>query len=229
MYNEEYFPNYNDSENYLQNQSDISIYRKDLITIENPSEWDPPDEVILAYAKQLKFDVDNDPPELLAIAKKYLKMPPPKNITRAILKETLDILYIDESTEEVYRKIELDNLCINEYEKEKEKIENEKNKKKKKKGKKKKKKKSNRDSSANEDEKVIKKLTEEDKKNLIEKIKEKFKEKKYKLKLNYIKNKTKSIKNIQDEYEEKRFEEKNKLKLELNDKIIKQTETKLKK
>ena len=54
------------------------------------------------------------------------------------------------------QKVELAKFAQRLYE-DKEQIENEKNKKKKKKGKKKKKKKSNRDSSANEDEKVIKK------------------------------------------------------------------------
>ena len=133
MYNEIYFPRDNIAENDSQDQSKISIYREDLIMLKNLSARDLPDEIVLNYAKRLGFDIINDPPELLDIAKKYLLKPLPDHIVRAVHKENLEILYVNEITEEVFLKLDIDNECQKEYEKEKEKILKEKNNKKKKK------------------------------------------------------------------------------------------------
>ena len=129
MYNDIYLPNESSGDH-------LSIDVDDLFIVDNPLSWDPPYEVVLAYAKKLGFDIINDPPELLAIAKKYLLIPPPENITRAFLKETLELIYINELTEEIYLTIDIDTMCKREYEEEKKKL-----KEKNKKGKKKKQKK----------------------------------------------------------------------------------------
>ena len=234
MYNEVYLPN-DLTENYLSNNNNqsISIDQDDLYIVENPSHFDPPYEIVVAYAKKLGFDILNDPPELLAIAKKYLLIPTPENILRAFYKETLELLYINEITGEIFFEIEeIDLKCKNEYENEKKKL---KEKKKKKKGKKKKKKSANKNSNAydnddndKEDEKDKKIFDEEDKKILIKKKKEKLKEYKNKLKMKYINNKNKSIENIKEEYNLKIISAKNKIKNEFDNDIIKPFESKLK-
>ena len=86
--------------------------------LKNPSARDLPDEIVLNYAKRLGFDIINDPPELLDIAKKYLLKPLPDHIVRAVHKENLEILYVNEITEEI---LELD--IDNEFQKEKKNIE----------------------------------------------------------------------------------------------------------
>ena len=142
MYNEIYLPRYDISEKYNPNQSgsNIAIDEDDLDIIYNTSNWDPPYEYVLAYARKSGFDIINDPPELLEIARKYLLKPLPPNMLRSFLKETDEILYIKQTTGEIFQKIELDSECKKEYKKEKEKIQNEKNNKKKEKKRKKKKK-----------------------------------------------------------------------------------------
>ena len=226
MYNEIYLPRHDISEKYNPNQSNnnITIDEDDLYIIYNTAGWDPPDEIVLAYARKLGFDIINDPPELLEIARKYLLKPLPPNMVRAFLKETLEILYIKETTGDRFREIELDSECKKEYEEEKEKIQKEKNnKKKKKKGKRKKNKKS-----TNKDNNDDNTTNEEDKKKILDKKKLKLKEYKEKLKLKYIENKTKVIKNINDEYDIKIYSEKNKIKNDLENEIIKPVETRLK-
>ena len=138
MYNDYYYQRENDSENYLQNQSEISIDPDDLYIIKEPSQWEPEDEIVFAYAKKSGFDILNDPPELIDIAKKYLKKPLPKNILRSFKKENLDILYINKINWEIYPDLEIDDECRAEYEMTKKNLKEKK--KKKKKGKKRKKK-----------------------------------------------------------------------------------------
>ena len=45
---------------HKENEEVIDI--NDLILIEDPSTWDPPKEYILAYAKNLDFDIENENP-----------------------------------------------------------------------------------------------------------------------------------------------------------------------
>ena len=151
MYNDLYL-NKEDLEeykNYLAQMNsqdeDISIDQDDLIIIENPAQWDPPYEIVIEYARKLKFDILNDPPELLSIAKKYLLMPLPDNMQRAFLKDNLQILYLDVEKKVMYEDNDLDKQCRNEKKKKKMKLamkkEEKKDEKKKKKKKKKRKKK----------------------------------------------------------------------------------------
>ena len=226
MYNEIYLPrNNNISENDNPYQGNITIDEDDLYIIENPEEDDLPDEIIITYARRLGFDIINDPPELLDIAKKYLLVPLKDNMQRAFLKENLEILYINKITGDVYRDNEIDLICRKEYEKEKEKLMGEKkNKKNKKKGKKKKNKISNNNSDINNNNNNNK----EDKKKILDKKKSKLKEYKEKLKLKYLENKTKLTKKINDEYDIKIYSEKNKIKNDLENDKIKPLEIKLK-
>ena len=132
MYNDVYLPNKSledDSDNKSQS---IIIDQDDLYIVEDASQFDPPYEIVIAYAKKLGFDILNDPPELLNIAKKYLLIPTPENISRAFTKDNYEIVYINRVTNEVYLDYEeIDAKCIEEYESEKKKLK-EKSKKKKK-------------------------------------------------------------------------------------------------
>ena len=245
MYNDLYLnkEDLEDYKNYLAQMNsqdeDISIDQDDLIIIENPAQWDPPYEIVIEYARKLKFDILNDPPELLSIAKKYLLMPLPDNMQRAFLKDNLQILYLDVETKVMYEDNDLDKQCRNEYEIEKMKLamkkEEKKDEKKKKKKKKKSKKKSNKNSSSdiinNEDHKNKinndKEHDEQDKINLLNKKKLKIKEYKEIGKKKYIKDKIEFIQMVNDEYYKKIISEKNKLKTDQNNNQIKPKETQL--
>jgi len=75
----------------------------------------------VAYANQLGFDVDNDPPELLSIAEKYLTKDIPEYFLRAFHKDTLQILYINILTNEIELSSEYEDLAKKEYKELKEK------------------------------------------------------------------------------------------------------------
>jgi hypothetical protein len=63
----------NEEDNYDEYEvEEKEIDPNDLDIINDPEEWHPSLEHIRAYATKLGFDVDNDPPELLNIAEKYL-------------------------------------------------------------------------------------------------------------------------------------------------------------
>ena len=125
---------------YLANQYDLnessqsheSIDPDDLLIIDDPLTWDPPEEIVKAYAERIGFDIINDPPELLDIAKKYLLMPLPGNLIRAFKKDDLSILYIDAETKNITLVHEYDINCKEEYESKKKELEEKENKKKKK-------------------------------------------------------------------------------------------------
>ena len=194
MYN---YDNEEDDYSYLNQNYTETIDANDLIIIDDPLNWDPPEDYVLAYAKYLGFDILSDPPELINIAKKYLLKPLPSNYLRAFTKDGFRIVYIDDINNEVHLDNELDLECRNEYEMMKQKLMEKKETKKKKskkdgkgssksKSKKKKKKKSSKNSSERisneEDEKdqILKKevnLEETDEKsrkiNVLKKKKEK--------------------------------------------------------
>ena len=244
---------------YLANQDDFnessqsheSIDPDDLLIIDEPLTWDPPEEIVKAYAERIGFDIINDPPELLEIAKKYLLMPLPGNLIRAFKKEDLSILYIDAETKNISLVHEYDINCKEEYEAKKKELEEKENKKKKKgkkerknssKGKSKskskkkgKKKKSSQNSSqqiSNEEDEKDKSNIIDDKtkkKNLLIKSKESYKSYKKKLKANYIKSKKDTEKEISDEYERKEIIKKRGLKDELEKKKVKSLEQELEK
>ena len=232
-------------------QSHESIDPDDLLIIDEPLTWDPPEEIVKVYAKKNGFDIINDPPELLDIAKKYLLMPLPENLIRAFKKQDLSILYIDIDTKNISLDHEYDSNCKEEYEAKKKELEEKENKKKKKgkkerknssKGKSKsksKKKSKKKKSSQNSSQHISNEEDEKDKSNIIDdktkkenlliKTKESYKKYKKKLKANYIKNKKDEEKNISDLYERKEILEKRKLKDALEKQKLKSIEQELEK
>ena len=89
----------------------------DIIIIQDSNNWKPSKEFIFAYASQLGFNADKDPKELINIAEKYLSIKLPENIKRAFMKESLQILYIDMTTQEIKIKTEIEEKAISEFEK----------------------------------------------------------------------------------------------------------------
>lgn len=87
----------------------------DLNIITNDYNWEPLDEDIINYARQLGFDVENDPQEFLEIAYNYLKKPLPKGWKRAFQKANGELLYIDMSTNEIHLSTQLEELAKEEY------------------------------------------------------------------------------------------------------------------
>ena len=107
---------------------EIAIDQNDLIIIYDKDNWRPTKQYILAYAEQLGFDIENDPPELLEIAEKYLTAEIPDEYCRAFHKSNLELLYINMRTNDIELKSGLEAMAIEEYKKAKEKIKNEENK-----------------------------------------------------------------------------------------------------
>jgi len=75
----------------------------------------------MAYASQLGFDVEKDPPELLIIAEKYLNKDIPDYFSRAFHKDNLQIFYINILTNEIELSSEYEDLAKKEYKELKEK------------------------------------------------------------------------------------------------------------
>ena len=107
---------------------DIQIDPNDLEIIRDKLNWKPSKEHILAYAKLLGFDIENDPPELLKIAEKYLTVELPEEYCRAFIKVNLRILYINILTNDVEESTKIEELALEEFQEAKEKIKNEENK-----------------------------------------------------------------------------------------------------
>ena len=100
----------------------IEIDRDEFMIIYDNLNWKPPQNLILAYANQLGFDIENDPPELLSIAEKYLTKDIPDRIHRAFHKETLKLVYIDMVTNEIELSSEFEEMAKEEYKIAKEKL-----------------------------------------------------------------------------------------------------------
>ena len=58
----------------------------DLIIIDDPDNFKPTEEMILAYATLLGYDPSKDPKELLKIAEKYLTCKLEENMRRAFMR-----------------------------------------------------------------------------------------------------------------------------------------------
>ena len=243
---------FNDEEGYSDlNDSHESIEPDDLIIIKDHN-WVPPEEIILAYAKNLGFDIINDPPELINIARKYLLTPLPDNLFRCFRKDNFQIYYLDAETSVLTLENNIDLECKTEYEIMKNKLKEEKQSKKKKKGKKEgknsskskskkksKKKKSSKNSSeriSNDEDEKIKNdkiddndlIDENTKINLLKKYKDKYRKYKEKCKKNFIKNKKDINTSYIETYEKKMILEKRKLKDKLEKEIVKNREKELK-
>ena len=111
----------NDIFNQGRDSSGIEIDPDDLIIISD-NNWKPQQEFILAYAKQLGFDINNDPPELLSIAEKYLTKNIPDYIRRAFSKYDLMLVYININTKEIELESEFEESAKIEYQEAEEKL-----------------------------------------------------------------------------------------------------------
>ena len=87
---------------------------KDLIIINDPKNWEPTQDQIVAYAEQLGFDIDSDPQELLQIAYNYLKKEIPSDWRRAFSKADNQLLYIDLNTNEIHLSTDIEESAKNE-------------------------------------------------------------------------------------------------------------------
>ena len=111
---------YEDNEND-ESSSEKYIDPNDLIMIEDNHNWKPTENFILGYAAQLGFDIENDPPELLNIAEKYLTKQIPDIYQRAFAKGSYRLVYINRITNEIKLKSDLEDEAVEEYEELKEK------------------------------------------------------------------------------------------------------------
>lgn len=111
---------YEDNEND-ESSSEKYIDPNDLIMIEDNHNWKPTKNFILGYANQLGFDIENDPPELLNIAEKYLTKQIPDIYQRAFAKGSYRLVYINRITNEIKLKSDLEDDAVEEYEELKEK------------------------------------------------------------------------------------------------------------
>ena len=109
-------------------EEEIQIDSNDLDIITDKKSWKPSKDHILAYATLLGFDVENDPPELLKIAEKYLTVEIPEEYCRAFTKSDLRILYINVITNDIETSTEIEEAAMQEYKEAKEKLKNEENK-----------------------------------------------------------------------------------------------------
>jgi len=111
---------YEDNEND-ESSSEKYIDPNDLIMIEDNHSWKPTENFILGYAAQLGFDIENDPPELLSIAEKYLTKQIPDIYQRAFAKGSYRLVYINRITNEIKLKSDLEDDAVEEYKELKEK------------------------------------------------------------------------------------------------------------
>ena len=113
---------------YDEEEEEIEIDPNDLIIIPENEYWKPKQEYILAYAIKLGFDIDNDPPELLKIAEKYLTIELPEGFCRAFSKKDLSLLYLNLITKVLDKETEIEDRAREEYRMLKEKLRNDENK-----------------------------------------------------------------------------------------------------
>ena len=108
--------NNQNEEEYEEDEEDCKLIDPNDINMIEEANWRPQPQYINAYAKQLGYDQDKDPKELLTIAEKYLTTKLPNNIKRAFMKETLQILYIDMNTQEIQLETEIEEKAKEEFE-----------------------------------------------------------------------------------------------------------------
>ena len=101
--------------------SEKFIDPNDLIMIEDNHNFKPTENFILGYATQLGFDIENDPPEMLNIAEKYLSKSIPDIYQRAFAKDNYQLVYINRITNEIKLKSDIEEEAIKEYQEVKEK------------------------------------------------------------------------------------------------------------
>ena len=191
-------------ENEEDNYDELEVEEKeidpnDLEIINDPEDWHPKPEHIKAYATKLEFDIDNDPPELLNIAEKYLleKLEDEK-IVRAFDKNNLTLYYINTYTSDIELDNPIDEKAKDEYNNKKREINLKKEEEKSEK--------INNDLDVSledevENNELIKKKNEEEKKEYLNTIKNEFINYKDELKSKYREEKDILIKKYKEEIE----------------------------
>ena len=107
--------NYDETdENINESGSERYIDPSELIMI-NDNNWTPSEKFILGYANQLGFDIENDPPEMLNIAEKYLTVEIPNTYQRAFAKDNYQLVYINRITNEIKLESEIEIQAKQEY------------------------------------------------------------------------------------------------------------------
>ena len=110
-----------DQNDIEESGSEKFIDPSELIMIEDNQNWKPTENFILGYANQLGFDIENDPPEMLSIAEKYLSKSIPDMYQRAFARDNYQLVYINRITNEIKLKSDIEEEAIKEYEEVKEK------------------------------------------------------------------------------------------------------------
>ena len=112
--------NYDETDdNMNESGSEKYIDPSELIMI-NDNNWTPSEKFILGYANQLGFDIENDPPEMLNIAEKYLTVEIPNTFQRAFVKDNYQLVYINRITNEIKLESEIEIQAKQEYQEVKE-------------------------------------------------------------------------------------------------------------
>ena len=107
----------NDKTEEPEGDGDVQLIDpNDLIIINNPENFKPTEEMILAYANLLGYNPATDPKEILNIAEKYLTIKIPDNISRAFTRADYRILYIDMETQEITLDSQLETRAKEEFE-----------------------------------------------------------------------------------------------------------------
>ena len=88
----------------------------DLIIIDDPDNFKPTNEMILAYATLLGYNPAEDPKEILDISEKYLMHKLPEDISRAFMRADYRILYINMITQEITIESDLETKAKEEFE-----------------------------------------------------------------------------------------------------------------
>ena len=111
---------YNETDENLD-ESDLAQYIEpsQLIMIQD-NNWTPSEQFILGYANQLGFDLENDPPEMLDIAEKYLSVEIPDIYQRAFYKDSYKLVYINRLTNEIKLESDIEIQAKQEYQEVKE-------------------------------------------------------------------------------------------------------------
>ena len=104
-----------EEEEETNSHSENLVDLDDLIIIDNYSNWDPPKEYILTYAKDLGFKADYDPPQLLNIFKKYLIKPIPSDYIRAFYRDNFHLIYINVNTSQIIFEMGFEEEIKEEY------------------------------------------------------------------------------------------------------------------
>ena len=113
--------NYDETdENLDESGSEQYIDPSQLIMIQD-NHWTPSDQFVIGYATQLGFDLENDPPEMLDIAEKYLTVEIPEIYQRAFTKENYRLVYINRITNEIKLESDIEIQAKQEYQEVKEK------------------------------------------------------------------------------------------------------------